>query len=174
MPIKTYKPTTPTRRHTTSVDYSSLSSSKPHKSLMKKLKSHSGRNNSGRITTRHQGGGHKKLYREIDFAQIKKNITSRVETIEYDPYRTAFIALVLDNDGARRYILAPDKLKVGDAIEIAEKTPLKIGNRLKIKNILPGYFVHNAEIVPNGGAKLFRSAGSYGEILGQEGEYTLI
>ena len=157
----------------TGIDYASiLTASKPHKALTQKLKTNSGRNNRGVITMRHQGGGNKKLYREVDFNQEKKNVLARVETIEYDPYRTAFIALVVYRDGERRYILAPKDLKVGEGITVSENAPLKAGNRLKIKNIPIGYFVHSVEIRAGGGGKLARSAGAYAEVLAHEGGLT--
>lgn len=171
--MKQYKPTSPSRRQMTGIDYSSLlSTQKAYKPLTRKIRTNSGRNNRGVITTRHQGGGNKKLYRDVDFAQSKVNIPGRVETIEYDPYRTAFIALVIDNDGERRYILAPKDLKVGEKIITSENAPLKAGNRLKIKNIPVGYFIHNVEIRAGGGGKLARSAGAYVEVLAHEGGLT--
>lgn len=168
MPIKVKKPTTPGQRGMTVIDYSVLSKVEPEKSLLIKLKKHSGRNNQGRITMRHQGGGNKKLYRLVDFKQNKFNIEAVVETLEYDPYRTAFISKIKYLDGERRYILAPEGLKVGDKIIISENAPLKIGNRLKLKNIPAGYQVHNIEINPGGGGKIIRSAGSYAEVLGTD------
>jgi large subunit ribosomal protein L2 len=150
----------------TVIDYSVLSKVSPEKSLLKRLKKHSGRNNQGRITVRHQGGGHKKLYRIIDFKQDKLDQEAVVETLEYDPYRTAFIAKVLYKDGERRYILAPHGLKVGDKIITSENAPLAIGNRLKLKNIPAGYQVYNIEVTPGKGGQIVRSAGSYAEVLG--------
>lgn len=170
--MKIYKPTTPSRRHMTVVDYKSvLTRNEPFKALTKKLQDSAGRNNQGRITMRHQGGGNKKLYRLVDFRQDKLNIPGRVESIEYDPYRTSFISLVVYKDGERRYIIAPKDLKVGDEIVAAEAAPLHIGNRMKLKNIPIGYLVHNVELVAGTGGKLARSAGSYVEVLGQEGRY---
>ena len=157
----------------TTVDYAGvLTVREPHKALTKKLRTNSGRNNRGVITTRHQGSGNKKVYRMVDFVQNKLNIPARAETIEYDPYRTAFIALILYKDGERRYILAPKDLKVGDQIIVSENAPLKPGNRLKLKNVPIGYFVHNVEIRSGGGAKLARSAGTYAEVLAHEGGLT--
>jgi large subunit ribosomal protein L2 len=168
MPIKVKKPVTPGQRGMTVIDYSVLSKVSPEKSLLKRLKKHSGRNNQGRITVRHQGGGHKKLYRIIDFKQDKLDQEAVVETLEYDPYRTAFIAKILYKDGERRYILAPHGLKVGDKIITSENAPLAIGNRLKLKNIPPGYQVYNIEITPGKGGQIVRSAGSYAEVLGMD------
>lgn len=176
MPIKVKKPTTPGQRGMTVIDYSVLSKVKPEKSLLVNLKKHSGRNNQGRITMRHQGGGNKKLYRLIDFKQNKLNIEGVVETLEYDPYRTAFIAKIKYVDGDKKYILAPEGLKIGDTIITAENAPLKIGNRLKLRNIPAGYQIHNIEIIPNSGGKIIRSAGSYAEVLGtdEKEKYTIL
>ena len=147
--MKSYKPTSASRRSMTSSDYSTLTKgARPYKPLIVRLKSHSGRNSQGRITVRHQGGGNKKLYRMIDFKQNRMNAKAVVETIEYDPYRTAFIALVKYADGSRAYILAPEKLKVGDEIVTAEAAPLKTGNRMQLKNIPVGQQVHNIEMAP--------------------------
>jgi large subunit ribosomal protein L2 len=168
MPIKVKKPVTPGQREMTVIDYSVLSKVSPEKSLLKRLKKHSGRNNQGRITVRHQGGGHKKLYRIIDFKQDKLDQEAVVETLEYDPYRTAFIAKVLYKDGERRYILAPHGLKVGDKIITSENAPLAIGNRLKLKNIPAGYQVYTIEVTPGKGGQIVRSAGSYAEVLGMD------
>ncbi len=156
----------------TSIDYSQLSKVAPLKSLLKKVSQSAGRNHHGRITMRHQGGGNKKRYRMVDFFQNKLNIPGRVETIEYDPYRTCFIALVVYRDGERRYILAAKDLKVGDQTITAENAPLILGNRMKLKNIPIGYLVHNVELIPGGGGKLARSAGAYVEVLGQDRGYT--
>jgi len=152
-------------------NYGGLSRVEPHKRLLKRLKRHSGRNSQGRITVRHQGGGSKKLYRMIDF---KQNVgePARVETIEYDPYRTAFIALVKHRGGERRYILAPQGLEVGQEVVTGETAPLKPGNRMKLKNIPVGYQVHNIELVPGRGGQLVRSAGSYAEVLANADGYT--
>lgn len=144
------------------------------KALTKRLKTHAGRNNRGVITTRHQGGGAKKLYRMVDFRQAKMNVPARVEAIEYDPYRSGFIARIIYSDGERSYILAAKDLKVGDSIITAEKPELKPGNRLPLKNVPVGYFVHNVELKVGGGGKIARSAGSYVEVLAQEGETTIL
>ncbi|MEK7590177.1 MAG: 50S ribosomal protein L2 [Patescibacteria group bacterium] len=170
--MKEHKPTTPSRRHMTVVDYSVLSGDAPYKPLTTRLKSHAGRNNRGVVTMQHQGGGNKKLYRCVDFKQDKIDIPGKVETIEYDPYRSGFIALVLYRDGERRYILAPKDIKVGDTIITSPSAPLKIGNRLQLKNIPVGSFVNNVEVRLGGGGKLARSAGSYAEILAHADGYT--
>lgn len=149
-----------------------LSGNRPWKPLMKKLKSRGGRNSQGRITMRHQGGGNKQLYRMVDFKQDRLNAKSVVETIEYDPYRTAFIALIKFADGTRSYILAPEGLKVGTELLVAETVPLKTGNRMKLKNIPVGHQIHNIEMNPGAGGQLVRSAGSFAELLANDGGYT--
>ena len=170
--MKKYSPTTPSRRFITTVDYGSLSAVEPFRKLLKKLPTHSGRNNQGRITVRHQGGGHKKLYRLVDFKQNKIDIPAKIESIEYDPYRNTFIARVLYRDGERRYILAHKNMKSGDEIITSENAALKEGNRLLLKNIPVGYLVYNAELHKNKGGQLARSAGSYAEVLAQDNNFT--
>ncbi len=170
--MKIYKPTTPSRRSMTGPDYSSLSKAEPWKPLLKKLRSHSGRNSQGRITVRHQGGGVKKFYRMVDFKQNRMGSKAVVETIEYDPYRTAFIALVKYEDGSHSYVLAPEGLKAGAEIMTAESSPLKSGNRMKLRNIPVGYQVYNVEMMPGRGGQLARSAGSYAELLANADGYT--
>lgn len=170
--MKSYSPTTPSRRSLTSVSYNTLSKVKPHKKLLKRLLSHAGRNSQGRITVRHQGGGNKRLYRIVDFKQNRLNSEAKVETIEYDPYRTAFIALVRYNDGKPSYVLAPHGLAVGSTIVISDAAPLTVGNRLQLKNIPVGYQVHNVEMKPGRGGQLARSAGSYAEVLANADSYT--
>lgn len=171
--MKKYNPTSPSRRSMTVVDYKEVASkSNPLKSKTRRLKSHSGRNNQGRITTRHQGGGVKSLYREIDFTQVKRGVQGKVELIEYDPYRTAFIARIVYRDGDRRYILAPRALKIGDSVVIGQDAPIKPGNRVPLKNLLSGTFVHNVELIPEGGGKLARAAGTSLEVLANEDGYT--
>lgn len=172
MSIKIYKPTSPGRRGMTSVDFSVLTNTKPEKKLTKGKINTSARNNRGRLTTRHQGGGHKKLYRFVDFKQDKYNISGRIASIEYDPNRTAFIALVVYKDGEKRYILAPRDIKVDDMVIVSENAPLQTGNRLMLKNIPVGTFVHNVEIFPGKGGQLARSAGGAVQVMAQEGGYT--
>src|SRR3989344_6640974 len=172
--MKSYRPTTPSRRQMTTVSYDVLTKTRPHKPLLIKVSDKAGRNHHGRITMRHQGGGNKKLYRLVDFKQMKVDVPGRVETIEYDPYRTAFIALVVYKDGDRRYILAPKDLKVGDAVLTAPQAVIYTGNRLKLKNIPIGYQVYNVELQPGRGGQIARSAGSYAEVLGQEGKYSVL
>jgi len=171
--MKNYRPTSPSRRQMTSVTYRGvLTASKPEKSLTKGFKRHVGRNNQGRITTRHKGGGHKRSYREIDFIYNKKDIPAFVKTIEYDPNRSGFIALVFYKDGEKRYILAPKTVKVGDEIIVSEKAPLKPGNRLLLRNIPVGIFVYNIEIKSGGGAKIARSAGVFAQVMANNEGYT--
>lgn len=170
--MKTYRPTTPSRRHMSTADYSTLSAATPYKPLLRRLKTAAGRNARGVITVRHQGGGVKRRYRLVDFLQEKHGISARVETIEYDPYRTAFIARLLYRDGERRYILVPRGVKVGDELVAAESAPLKEGNRLPLRNIPVGTFVHNIETRAGSGGRIARSAGSYAEVLAQEGART--
>lgn len=158
----------------TFADYSGLTRKKPFKALTIRISEKAGRNNHGRITMRHQGGGNKRLYRIVDFKQDKVNIPGRVETIEYDPYRTAFIALVVYRDGERRYILAPKDLKKDEEIITAPQAPLRTGNRLLLKNIPIGYQVYNIELRAGKGGQMARSAGSYAEVLGQEGKYAIL
>ena len=168
--MKKYSPTTPSRRHMTNVDFP-LYRGKPVKRLLKTVKSSAGRNSRGRITVRHQGGGHKKRYRQIDFLQNKLNVPAVVETIEYDPYRTAFIARVKYADGDRRYILASKNMKQGDTTMTAPSAELKEGNRIQLKNVPVGYAVHNIELSPGKGGQIVRSAGASVEVLAHEGKY---
>lgn len=170
--MKEYRPTSASRRQLTVVDYSTLTGTRPYKPLMKRLKKHSGRNHHGRITMRHQGGGNKILYREIDFRQAKFGVPGRIESIQYDPYRTAFIALVVYKDGDRRYILAPNGLRVNDSIVSSNDAPLSVGNRTQLKRIPVGTFVHNVEILPGKGGQLGRSAGVSIQVLANEEGYT--
>ncbi|MBI5220726.1 MAG: 50S ribosomal protein L2 [Candidatus Liptonbacteria bacterium] len=172
MAIKTHKPVTPSRRSMTVTDYRVLSKVRPHKKLLVRLPSRAGRNSQGRITVRHQGGGHKKLYRLVNFGTSRLNQPARVMSLEYDPYRTAFIALIRYTDGVVSYILAPHGLTVGSEVVTAEITPLEPGNRLKIKNVPVGYQVHNVELTPGSGGKLARSAGTYAEVMAQSDGYT--
>lgn len=148
-----------------------LSGDKPMKSLLKSKKRQAGRNNAGRITTRHQGGGHKRRLRDIDFKYDKKDIPAKIETIEYDPYRTGFIARALYADGERRYVLASKDVKVGDIFVVGEKVPLKPGNRVPLGRIPSGTFVYNVELKPGAGARLARSAGNYAEVVAHDGGY---
>lgn len=157
----------------TTVDYSVLTKgARPKKSLLKRLKSHAGRNSQGRITMRHQGGGNKRLYRVIDFKQQRFDGPAKVVSLQYDPYRTAFIALVEYPNKDQRYIIAPQGIAVGAELVTAEAAPLKPGNRMKLKNIPLGYQVHNVELTPGRGGQIARSAGSYVEVLANANGYT--
>ncbi len=158
----------------TVVDYRVLSKVAPMKSALTPVKMHGGRNNQGRITVRHQGGGVKRSYRAIDFKQVKLNVPGKVETLEYDPNRSSFIMKTLFKDGDRRYLIAPSGIKVGDTILTGENAPLTIGNRIPLKNIPIGYAVYNIEIAPGKGAQIIRSAGSQGQILAHEAGFTNI
>ena len=173
MAIKKYKPTTPSRRHMTGIRYrDKLTTSKPNKKLTKGLRKTAGRNSQGRITTRHRGGGNKRLYRDVDFVYNKHDIPAKVETIEYDPFRSGFIALVCYADGERRYILAPGTTKVGDTFIVSEDAPVKAGNRLPLGKMPVGTFVYNIETRPGAGAKMVRSAGVAAEVVAQDAGYT--
>ncbi len=162
MALKIYKPTTPGRRFGSVVDYSILTKKEPEKSLLKPLKKTGGRNSSGHITVRHHGGGAKRLYRQIDFKRRKDNIPAKVAAIEYDPNRTAFIALLHYQDGAKSYIIAPEGLKEGDVVVSGDKADVALGNYLPLSRIPVGTEISCLEIRPGKGAQLLRSAGSYG------------
>ena len=173
--MKSYHPTTPSRRHMTTIPYRKyITTGEPYKPLTKGMKRDMGRNSEGRITVRHKGGGNKKLYREIDFVYNKKNISATIKTIEYDPFRTGFIALVQYVDGERRYILVPKTMKVGDKFIVSENALIEVGNRLPLKKIPVGTFVYNIEIRRNGGSKLVRSAGSFAQVIANDAGYTHI
>ena len=170
MAIKKYGPTTPGRRGMTVTDYSVLSKVAPERSLLEPMKKHSGRNNTGRITVRHQGGGNRTKYRVIDFKRQKTDIPATVKTLEYDPNRSAFIALVEYTDGVKSYIIAPDGLKVGDVVISSKSADIKPGNCLPFENIPVGTIIHNIELYPGRGAQLVRSAGVAAQLLAKEEE----
>ena len=174
MAIRNYKPTTPGRRKMSALVNEEITTSTPEKSLLTTLKKNSGRNNQGKITVRHQGGGVKRKYRIIDFKRNKVNVPGSVATIEYDPNRTANIALINYADGEKRYIIAPKDLKVGMTIESGENVDITVGNALPIMNIPVGTMVHNIELRPGKGGELARSAGSSAQILGREDKYVMI
>ncbi|MDR1753867.1 MAG: 50S ribosomal protein L2 [Eubacterium sp.] len=174
MAIKTYKPTTPGRRGMSVVDYSGLSKVEPEKSLLQTLKKHSGRNSYGRITVRHRGGGNRIKYRVIDFKRNKLDMNADVLTIEYDPNRSAFIALVQYEDGEKRYIIAPDGLKVGDVIRAGKDADIKPGNSMALKDIPVGTVIHNIELYPGKGAQLVRSAGNMAQLMAKENKMALV
>jgi large subunit ribosomal protein L2 len=170
--MREFAPTSPGRRHYEVPDYSTLTKAEPWKPLLVPLKKHAGRNSAGRITVRHRGGGSKRLLRIIDFGEAHLGSTGVVETIEYDPNRTAFIARVSWRDGSRSYVLAPQGLQVGQTITCAESAPIAPGNRMRLKNIPVGTLVHNVEVQPGAGGRFARSAGSSAEVLAHEGIYT--
>ena len=174
MPIKKYKPTTPGRRGMSSLTFEEITTNKPEKSLVVSLKSKGGRNNNGRITTRHQGGGHKRNYRIIDFKRSKDGIPAKVATIEYDPNRSANIALLHYVDGEKRYILAPKGLTVGMQVVSGKDADIKVGNCLEMKDMPEGTFIHNVELKPGKGGQLARSAGCSAQILGIEDKYVTV
>lgn len=174
MAIKKYKPTTPGRRHMSSLVREDVTTSKPEKSLTESIGKKGGRNNTGRITSRHQGGGHRRQYRIIDFKRNKDNIPATVSTIEYDPNRSAHIALVTYADGEKRYILAPKGLKVGMTIISGEEADIIVGNAKKLKNIPEGTTVHNIELKPGRGGQLVRSAGASAQITSVDAKYVTL
>ena len=174
MAIKTYKPVTNGRRNMTSLTYEEITTNKPEKSLVAKKSKHGGRNNQGVITTRHHGGGHKQKYRIIDFKRNKDNIPGKVATIEYDPNRSANIALINYVDGEKRYILAPKGLEVGMEIISGEEADIKVGNALPMGNMPEGTVIHNIEMQPGKGGQIARSAGVSAQILGKEGKYVTV
>ena len=174
MAIKKYKPTTPGRRGMTVTDYSVLSKVEPERSLLEPMKKAAGRNNTGRITVRHHGGGNRTKYRVIDFKRDKLDMPAVVKTLEYDPNRSAHIALVQYEDGEKRYILAPEGLKVGDTVMSGANADIKPGNCLPFVNIPVGTIVHNIELYPGKGAQLVRSAGNMAQLMAKEGKYALV
>ncbi|MEK4827271.1 50S ribosomal protein L2 [Niallia sp. FSL W8-0951] len=174
MAIKKYKPTSNGRRNMTSSDFSEITTSTPEKSLLAPLHRKGGRNNQGKLTVRHQGGGHKRQYRVIDFKRDKDGIPGRVATIEYDPNRSANIALVNYVDGEKRYILAPKNLEVGLEVMSGPEADIKPGNALPLANIPVGTVIHNIELKPGKGGQLVRSAGTSAQVLGKEGKYVLV
>ena len=174
MAIKTYKPVTNGRRNMTSLTYEEITTNKPEKSLVAKKSKNGGRNNQGVITTRHHGGGHKQKYRIIDFKRNKDNIPGKVATIEYDPNRSANIALINYVDGEKRYILVPKGLEVGMEIISGEEADIKVGNALPMGNMPEGTVIHNIEMQPGKGGQIARSAGVSAQILGKEGKYVTV
>lgn len=174
MALKQYKPVTPSRRYMSTSDYSELSKVKPEKSLLEPLKKTGGRNHYGRVTMRHRGGGHKRKYRVIDFKRNKVNIPAKVASIEYDPNRSARIALLIYADGEKRYILSPKGLKVGETVISGASAEIKVGNSLPLENIPLGTLVHNIEFEPGRGGKIAKSAGTYAQLMAKEGKYALL
>ncbi len=174
MAIRTYKPTTPSRRNMTNSTFEEITTKTPEKSLLVKVTNTGGRNNNGRITTRHIGGGNKRRYRLIDFKRNKDGIPAKVATIEYDPNRNAFICLLNYVDGEKRYIIAPQGLSVGDQVISGESVDIKPGNCMLLANIPEGTFVHNVELYPGKGGQLCRAAGCSAQVLGKEGKYIIL
>ena len=174
MGIKQYKPTTPSRRHMTVSTFEEITKTKPEKSLTTKLVKRAGRNNQGRLTVRHQGGGHKRKYRIIDFKRNKDGVPGKVAAIEYDPNRSANIALIHYQDGEKRYILAPHGLKVGSVVESGPDADIRVGNALPLRNIPTGTMIHNIELKPGRGGQLVRAAGASAVLLGKEKKYAIV
>ncbi len=174
MAIKVYKPVNNSRRGMTVTDYSGLSKVAPEKSLLEPVKKTAGRNSYGRITVRHHGGGNRRKYRVIDFKRNKLGMNAEVMTLEYDPNRSAFIALVKYEDGEKRYIIAPDGLKVGDTVRAGSDADIKPGNALALADIPVGTVIHNIELYPGKGAQLVRSAGNMAQLMGKEGKLALV
>jgi large subunit ribosomal protein L2 len=172
MPVRRYKPVTSSTRHRVVIDYKSvITKTEPEKSLLAPLKKSGGRNNAGRISVRFRGGGHKRRYRIIDFKRDKDGIPGKITSIEYDPNRTAFIALVTYADGEKRYILAPDEIEVGDVVISGEEAPIRVGNTLPLSKIPTGTTIHNIELYPGRGGQLVRSAGTWAQLMAKEGDY---
>ncbi|MBO7667218.1 MAG: 50S ribosomal protein L2 [Firmicutes bacterium] len=174
MGIKKYQPTSPGRRGMTVSTFEEITTAKPEKSLLEPKKSKGGRNNQGRLTTRHQGGGHKQMYRKVDFKRAKDDIPAKVASIEYDPNRTANIALINYADGEKSYILAPQGLKVGDTVISGENVDIITGNCLPLANIPLGTIVHNVELRPSVGGQMGRSAGAAIQLMAKEGKYAIL
>lgn len=174
MAIKMYKPTSPGRRGMSVSTFSEVTRAVPEKSLLRPIRERAGRNNQGRVTVRHRGGGHKRMYRMIDFRRNKHGIPARVESIEYDPNRSARIALLLYADGERRYILAPLGLKVGAQLMSGPEAEVRVGNALPLRNIPLGTMIHNIELQPGRGGQLVRSAGTAAQLMAKEGDYAQV
>ncbi len=174
MPVKKFKPITPGRRFMTVNTFEELTTDEPEKSLLAKYKNKAGRNNQGRRTMRYRGGGHKRRYRIIDFKRDKDGIPAVVKTIEYDPNRSAYISLVVYADGEKRYIIAPDGIKVGDTIISGPEAPIKVGNALPLEKIPVGTVVHNIELWPGHGGQLVRAAGTGAQLVGREGKFAIL
>ena len=174
MGVRNLKPVTPGSRFASRSDFSEITTGKPEKSLTVALRKKGGRNNTGRITVRRRGGGHKKRYRIIDYKRNKFGIKGKVATVEYDPNRSAYISLVHYDDGEKRYILAPLDISVGTIIVSGDKVPLKIGNALLLSNIPTGLFVHNVELIPGKGGQMVRTAGAYAQVMAHDNGYTTL
>jgi large subunit ribosomal protein L2 len=174
MPIRKYKPTSPARRSMSVSTFEEITKKKPERSLIEPLKKHAGRNNRGRITTRHRGGGNKRFYRIIDFKRNKPGVPARVAAIEYDPNRSARIALLFYRDGEKRYMLAPNGIRVGDMVVSGPDAPIRTGNALPLRNIPTGTQVHNIELSPGKGGQMVRSAGTAAQVMAKLGDYAQV
>lgn len=174
MPVKKYKPTSPGRRFMATPSFDEITATEPEKSLLQPLKNNAGRNNQGRITTRHRGGDGRRQYRRIDFRRDKEGVPGRVATIEYDPNRSARIALIHYRDGEKRYILAPLGIKVGDQVMSGPEAPVRVGNALPLQRVPIGSTIHNIELTLGRGGQLVRSAGTSAQLLAKEGEYAVV
>ena len=174
MPIRKYKPTSPGRRSMSVSTFEEITKKRPEKALLEPLKKHAGRNNRGRITTRHRGGGAKRAYRIIDFKRNKPGVPARIAAIEYDPNRSARIALLFYVDGEKRYMLAPLGLRVGDMVVSGPEAPIRVGNALPLRNIPTGTQIHNIELSPNRGGQMVRSAGTSAQLMAKAGDYAQI
>ena len=174
MALKTFRPTTPSQRQLVLVDRSDLYKGRPAKALTKGLTKKGGRNNQGRMTVRHRGGGHKRLYRTIDFKRRKFDVAATVENLEYDPNRSAFIALLRYEDGELAYILAPQRLAPGDVVMAGDRADIKPGNAMPMRNMPVGTIIHNIEMKPGKGGQLARAAGNYAQLIGKDGGYALL
>lgn len=174
MAIKMYKPTSPGRRGMSVSTFSEITRTMPEKSLLRPIPARAGRNNTGRVTVRHRGGGHKRMYRIIDFKRNKHGVPARVESVEYDPNRSARIALLVYADGERRYILAPLGLKVGSQLMSGPEAEIRVGNALPLRNIPLGTMVHNIELQPGRGGQMVRSAGTAAQLMAKEGDYAQV
>jgi large subunit ribosomal protein L2 len=172
--IKIFKPTSPGRRFMTGLDFEDVTRDTPEKSLLRPIAKSGGRNNNGRITTRHRGGGHKRRYRIVDFRRTKEGVPARVAAIEYDPNRSARLALLVYADGDKRYIVAPEGLRVGDQVLAGSEADIKPGNSLQLMSIPVGTLVHSIELKPGAGAKMVRSAGCGAQLVAKEGDYALL
>jgi len=174
MGIRKLNPTTPGRRLMTTSDFNEITTDKPEKSLLVKLKRKAGRNNSGKITCHHKGGGHKRAYRKVDFKRDKHGVPGIVKTVEYDPNRNTRVSLIFYADGEKRYILTPVDLKIGDTVQSGPNSEIKVGNALPLTNIPLGTMVHNIELTPGNGGQLVRSAGSGAQVMAKEGNYVTL
>ena len=174
MPVRLYKPTSPGRRDMSVASFEEITTDRPHKPLTERLQKHAGRNNQGKITLRHRGGGHKRLYRIIDWKRDKTGVPATVQTVEYDPNRTARIALLAYADGEKRYILAPVGMRVGDRVSAGPEAEIRAGNAMKLRAMPVGTIIHNIELYPGRGGQIVRSAGGSAQLMAKEGDYATV